>query len=487
MSGGTDRFASLIMRSLYAQAEGKGQDKLLNRNLRMCTEEGLFATPFVIMAVPGNIFMAGLLTGVLGLGEAAYGAIVSLPAWFNAAQLLFIPFLARFFSARTLTITGGIAHAVLWIGMVVWLGYAPIEDRAALGRLLFVIFLVLSFFQSVNGVAWMSWIQEWIPGRVRGKYFGQRNRLIGLATVAFIALAGWATEAFGETVHGYQLILGAAAALRLVSMLLQTHIYTPWSQPEKLIHEGWRGQAARLKRQRGFLLFIGYSATFTFWVSFVGPFLPVFMRDYLAFPVTAQAHLLIITNLAAAFSMPIWGKIIDKHGCRAAIAVGMLLWMAQNYLWAVMTPELNWLLYPMWVFGGLVSGGVILGAFSLLLKLIPPELKMAGISLHLTATSLVGALAPILAGLLLNLFRGDGDNSVAWLYRTFFILYPTGCILGLLFLRDIKESQGAAEGSMLGAFRTLRQSLVQSGFVMMGNITLYRPIKNVIRKVSTKG
>ena len=35
---------------------------------------------------------------------------------------------------------------------------------------------------------------------------------------------------------------------------------------------------------------------------------------------------------------------------------------------------------------------------------------------------------------------------------------------------------------MLGAFRTLRQSLVHSGLVFFGNLTLVRPVKKAIQK-----
>ena len=463
------------MKGIYKQFEGRGQDTLLHRNLRVCTEEGIFATPFVVMTVPGNVFIAALLTTVLGINESLYGWIVSLPAWANAIQVLLVPLVARFYSARLLTIGFSILNMVVWLSLLLFLNYLPTDNPEAVGRLMLAYFAVISLSQSMAGVSWMSWIQEWIPERLRGKYFGSRNRIMGLVTVGFILITGGIFSRFGESMLAFQIILGATCAMRILSIYLLTHIYTPWSHPEKMIHEDWAKQYRELISNGPFRTYLIYAACLAFCFSITGPFAPIFMTEHLGFSVSRQTYLLVLGSLASAFTMPIWGRLCDRHGCRPIILGSGICWMIVTYAWAFLTPALTWMLYPMWVVGGALSGGVLLGGFNLVLKLTPITLKSTGISLHLGMTSLAAAFAPILVGWLLSTELLSAF-TVAMRYRFLFFLQPTLVIASFLILAKVKEPKAAELTAFSGAFRTMRHILVQNGFFVVGNLTFIRRI-----------
>jgi MFS family permease len=473
------------MKGIYRQFEGRGRDSLLHRNLRMCTEEGIFATPFVIITVPGNVFIAALLTSVLGIGESLYGWIVSLPAFANALQVFLIPVLARYFSARFLTIGFSVINLAFWILLVLFLDNLPVDDPEATGRLLFAYFALISLTQSMAGVSWMSWVQEWIPERLRGKYFGSRNRIMGLVTVAFILVIGEVFSRYGESMLAFQIILGVTAGIRLLSIYLLTHIYTPWSNPEKMIHEGWFRRFSELAGNGPFRTYLAFAAVLAFSFSLTGPFAPVFMNEHLLFTVSRQTHLLILASMASALTMPVWGRLCDRYGCRPVIIGTGVLWMLQNYLWVFLTPSLTWLLYPMWIWGGGLSAGVILGGFNLVLKLTPVRLKSTGISLHLAVTSLAAAFAPILAGWLISTDSLPLAGG-ALRYRILFAVQPTLVIASFLLLARVAEPKAAELSSFGGAFRTMRQVLVQSGFLLVGNLTFFRRIKGGVSSVMPK-
>jgi len=159
--------------------------------------------------------------------------------------------------------------------------------------------------------------------------------------------------------------------------------------------------------------------------------------------------------------------------------------MLQNYLWVILNPALTWLLYPMWIWGGGLSGGVILGGFNLVLKLIPSHLKSSGVSLHLAVTSLAAAFAPVFAGWLISsdwlpLPRGDVR------YRVLFAIQPTLVMASFLLLARVRESGSAELTSVSGAFRTMRQTLVQNGFLFVGNLTFFRRIRKSVSATLTK-
>ncbi len=461
------------MKGDYQKFQGRGRDSLLHRNLRMCTEEGLFATPFVILTVPGNVFIAALLTSVLGIGESLYGWIVSLPAWANALQILLVPLLARRFSARTLTISFASLNLAVWLALVATLHRLPADDPDLTGRLMLLYFAVISLTQAVAGVSWMSWIQEWIPRRVRGTYFGRRNRIMGLVTVCFVVAVGEVFARFGESLLAFQIILGVTGLGRILSIYLMTHIYTPWSNPDRGPAGRSRARFAELLRPGPFRVYLAFAAILAFSFSLTGPFAPVYMTEYLQFSVSRQTHLLILASLSSALLMPLWGRLCDRYGCRPIILVTALAWMLQNYLWVILTPALTWLLYPMWIWGGGLSAGVLLGGFNLVLKLTPPHLKATGISLHLAVTSVAAAFAPILSGWLLT---SDWLPLAAGVprYRLLFAVQPSIVIASLLLLQRVAEPAAAAVGSFTGAFRTMRQVLVQNGNLILANMTVSR-------------
>lgn len=57
------------------------------------------------------------------------------------------------------------------------------------------------------------------------------------------------------------------------------------------------------------------------------------------------------------------------------LVTGLVLWELQNYLWAILTREIVWLLYPMWLVGGFVSVAYFAASFNFLLKLVPASAK----------------------------------------------------------------------------------------------------------------
>jgi len=473
------------MDNLYRRFQGRGKDSLLHRNLRMCTEEGVFATPFVILAIPGNVFIANFLTVVLGINASLYGWIVSLPAWANALQILLVPLLSRRYSARALSIAFALANLLIWLLLLLSLRRLPVDDPQAVGQIMILYFAFISLTQSVAGVSWMSWVREWVPDRLRGKYFGNRNRIMGLVTVGFILIVDIIFRQFGESMLAFEIILVFTGVLRLLTVYATTHIYTPWSRPEKMIHEGWTLGFRKAMRPGPFRSYLIFAAVQAFCLSLAGPFAPVFMSEHLDFSVSHQTHLLIISNLASALAMPLWGRLFDRYGCRPIIILTGLAWMAANFPWAFLTPQTTWLLYPMWIWGGIFSGGVILGGFNLVLKLIPDEMKSTGVSLHLAVTSVAAAFAPIIAGWVLTSawIPLDGGD---FRFRILLFVQPTLFILSLILLARVPEPKAAGLSSFSGSFRTMRQVLIQNGIFMAGNASFFRIIRRSVATVLTK-
>lgn len=421
--------------------------------------------PWQFLTLPGNFILAALLTQYYGLGKASYGVIVSLPMWSNAAQIVLLPWLARFLTPKDLALGMGWLNIGMWTMLAAVLPYLPTDDPRGVARLFVFFFAVASLSQAFLGVGWTSWVRAWVPAKLRGKYFGRRNRWLNAGTVVFLLLALVLFELDGQALWPYQVLIAFAVLTRYGSLIWQHDIRTN-AEHLDVVGQGWVAQLRQSLEAPGLMRFIIFSAWTSFWMAFTGPFVPVFSFEELGLAPGTFTILVILATGSGIFGWWFWGKEVDKHGCLPVMVVGLVLWESQSYLWAVLNRDTVWLLYPMWLAGGFVAVAYFAGSFNFLLKLVPASAKVTGVSLHLALTSLAAAVAPIIAGLLLAHFIAAGAGLTA--YRVGFIIKPTAVLLGILLLRGIREPQRSTQPTLTGAFRTVRQLVAAQGASFLG-------------------
>lgn len=429
------------------------------------TGEGILAMPWNFLSVPGNFVMAALLTQYYGLGKATYGLLVSLPMWSNAAQIILLPWLARFLTPKDLALGMGWLNIGMWTMLAAVLPYLPTDDAAGVARLFVVFFAVASLSQAFLGVGWTSWVRVWVPARLRGKYFGARNRWLNAGTVVFLLLALVLFETDENALWPYQVLIIVAVLARYGSLIWQHGIRTDAEHLDVVGH-GWAEQLRQNLAAPGLARFILFAAWTSFWMAFAGPFVPVFSFEELGIDPGTFTILVILATVSGIFGWWFWGRKVDRYGCLPVLVIGLVLWELVNYLWAVLDRDNVWLLYPMWLSGGFVSIAYFAASFNFLLKLVPARAKVTGVSLHLALTSLAAAIAPILAGVLLAHFLAAGAGLAA--YRVGFVVKSTALLAGVLLLRGIREPQRTAPPTLTGAFRTIRQLVAAQGASFLG-------------------
>lgn len=443
--------------------------------MRLGILEGLLATPWMLLALPAGFIMSALLTLYYDVSPIVYGLIASLPAWSNALQIVLTPVVAKFLNARDLALVLSWMNLGLWCMMAVILGYLPPEDSKAAGQVFLIFFGLASLSSSLAGVGWTAWVQQWTPSKVRGSYFGNRNRLISIVTVCFLLIAMAALNWFSNSVWAYQSLIIVALLCRFFSLLYQHLIETPVESSGALVKEGWLHDLIGLRRHKTFLMVMAFGAWCGFWMSLTGPFVPRFVYTHLEVAPWQFALVNILATLSGALTLPMWGKVIDRHGCIPVMTISMLLWQVQNYMWCILTPGLAWLLYPMWIWGGMVGNAYMLGLFNLIFKVMPDEGRTAAISANMAITSIASATAPVLAGQLIAFGEAAGWD-IDMIYRLGFAVVPTALMLALLLLRRIKEPETYGEGAIMGAMRTVRQMLQLQGLNFLANTNFVSPV-----------
>lgn len=451
-------------------------------NLRLCTTDGVAAVPMGYLVLPGNFIVAALLVSTFRLSPEVYGIIGSMPFWGNFSQAFVMPFFNKRLLPKTVSMLAAGVQSTCWAGLGVAIGFLP-TDRPEISRWWFLVFFAISALSSaMAGVSWTSWIQEWVPGRVRAKYFGFRNRMLQLTQIGFLLGAAWLLQTGGGGVWAFQVIIAGAVALRLYSVWAQHRTEAGTSPAKAEARRPWREQLAALRATTPYKWFIAYGAAWGFAANFFGPFYPVFMLEQLDCSLGKVSFLVALTSVGGALSYPAWGVLADRFGNKPVMLFAMIAWQLSNFTWCFLTPANSWLLYGMWAFGGIMNAGFTLSLFNIQLKIIPPAAKTLAISLNLAITAMVTAVAPILGGWALQTMLGAGVMQPLRVYHTLALVTPVVALLACLLLVRVHEVNARPLSSVVGAMRNIRTLSAMLGLGMFVDHIFYRSPRKPAKK-----
>ncbi|MCC6415990.1 MAG: MFS transporter [Opitutaceae bacterium] len=432
-----------------------GKHSLLRKNLRYCLLDGIAAIPLTLLSQPGNIVLAALLTGIFALSSRNYGIIVSLPFWFNFLQVLVTPLLAKKLDARRLCVSSAWLQCAGWVLLTAALPFLPRGDTPLTLTVFIIGFSIISLSSAINGVAWNGWMQQVVPARLRGKYFGTRNRLLYVSMIVFLLSVSGLLALMHGSLSAYLVLFAAAIGLRVYSVLMQQRMKTPVTHGKHEPQLPWQDQLRQVRGNQMLVRFIGFAALMGFTINLFGPFFPVFMYDQLELSVAKVNWILLFGPIGAAVSFPAWGRLLDRYGNIPVMVVSLALWQLFNLIWCFVDTSNTWLLYVVATTGGLFSAGYGIGVFNLMLKLTPASSRTMGIALFVSLSSLAAAMGPPLGGYLIGWAKGQGYDPLV-VYHSAFIFAPVVSLLNCLVLRQIHEAQASTITEVVGAMRNVR-------------------------------
>ncbi|MES2692361.1 MAG: MFS transporter [Verrucomicrobiota bacterium] len=454
----------------------------LARNLALCTRDGLFAMPICTMALPVNIFLTALVTKGWVINKTEIGLLSAMPFFANFVQVFATPLIARWRSPKNASLAAATANMVLWAALVPILEFLPRQRPEVAAPWLIGWFFASSIFSAIAGVTWNAWVQEWVPVRLRGKYFGHRNRMLQIVVLTFMLVTGWALARWDYGVRVFQAIIVGAVILRVFSIYAQIKMRTREHRPLLLPPLTLGEQVEAILRAKSFLWFIAFGAVWSFAANCFGPFYHVFMFEQLELSAWDVGILSTVAALGGAIALPGWGRLLDRFGNRPVMVFSLLVWQLVNFLWCFLTPTNHTIVYIIWALGGMTSmgaiasSGFVLGQFTILLRLIPLEAKSLAIGLNLAVTSLAAAFAPIIGGYVLNRALAHWKDPIA-VYHTCFILQPVLAIAGCLLLLRVHEPHASPVTMVFGAMRNIRTLSGVLGLEFLVNYVFYREQK----------
>ena len=425
---------------------------ILRHSMRASTFEGIFAMPLVYLNLPANLIVAALLSEGLHLPPNIYGVLVSLPFWCQLLQLPIAPALFGRFRARDIFLVSLWLNIGGWSGFAAVLALAPDYVRAHAAAVAGGFIFYAGFTTAITVIAWTTYTQSWVPGRIRAVYFSRRNRWCQLSNLLFLLLSGLALSQ--PTLERFAWVIVVGCVIRVISMGF-AHRTPAEGDAVPAVAASWSEQWARLRGQTMFWRMVLFGMCWGAVLNGFGAFQPVFMLKSLTDSARQASLPLSFSLLFGALALPAWGKLIERFGARPVLSVAVPLWAFAGLPWIFVTRETHWLLFLAWALTGAANAGIVLAQLNLLMKLLPAGAKGFAVGCNIAAAALGTALAPIFAGQLLawSLARGWAVDTV---YHVFFALMPICAGLSLLLLGRVEEPRAASVEHVVGALRNVR-------------------------------
>ena len=142
------------------------------------------------------------------------------------AQITGASFIERFRKRKRLSLFCNIIHALSFIGVC----YGAIITRSP--WTIIIAFTLGAFVNNIAGPGWLSWMNDIVPGTVRGAFWSNRNRLITITQFLSIIIAGMVLF-FGKNkgfeLPVYMVLFTTAAISRLTASTSIGGTATSWT------------------------------------------------------------------------------------------------------------------------------------------------------------------------------------------------------------------------------------------------------------------
>ena len=205
-------------------------------------------------------------------------------------------------------------------------------------------FLLLAFICLYYALAmsqmspWTSWMGYLVPGRLRGRYFGNRSQVVRIFMLISSLLAGAILNSYEEsnTFNGFIIIFSLGMVANFGSIYYLNRQYEPEDTTDDEIIEI---DSSNTNMDSGLKRFITYDSLSEFSFHVSGPLMMVYWLRDLKFDYIELAILINVSQVLGLFSMRYWGKRIDNNGSYSTIrftsfCIGIfpMFWVGIYYL-----------------------------------------------------------------------------------------------------------------------------------------------------------
>ncbi|OUL28254.1 MFS transporter [Nostoc sp. 106C] len=426
----------------------------IRTSLRALTFESVFASIFY--SIIGGALLSNFLLE-LGAGPTEIGLLAAIPQMANLLQPLGAYLVTRSTSFRSYFMSIFIPSRLLWLILLPAIGLVKLSGLAGypVAQLTLGILLAANIIEAFGRAPWLGWSAVLVPQRLRGRYFGFRNSILGLTNFIAVPLLGLAVSAWpGGKLQGYSVILAFGIILGVISVVCQIWMKDVNPQLFKVgdsdtSQSQTQGIDLSFLKDGNFLRFVFYLSIWCFSVNISGPFFNLYLLDDLDIDISVVTVYNGLGTAANMLMLLVWGKLADRIGNRpllllvgVLVAVTPLLWLfvsSNEISFWVCLPCLHMLAGGTWAAIDLCTNNLMMGISPL--RHQSSYFAIAGAIAGITGalgTTVGSFLATVpAAGGLLGLFVLSGLLRIAALVPLIFVQEqrstPLGQLIRVLF------------------------------------------------------
>ena len=326
---------------------------------------------------------------------AQVGLLSSVPNLSMALSQLGAPRLAeRAGNRKGLILPVVFLHALLWLPILL----VPhlFQDQKIWWLIGF--FTLSTVFGSLGNPAWGSMMADLVPEGMRGKYFGFRGRICGLATLIFFFIGGAILHSSAADIFlGFSMIFGGAMIFRLVSWYFLSRMYEPpLSNAKKELYDLL--DLLRNMRSSNLGRFTIYVSLMNFATYLASPFFAIYMLRDLKFDYLTYVVIIATAALANLMFLNFWGRRADRAGNIKVLKIASVLVPLVPLLW-IGSHQLYYLI-PVQILSGFAWAGFNLASTNFVYDASLPEHRTRDIALFNAVNGMAICLGALLGGYL---------------------------------------------------------------------------------------
>jgi MFS family permease len=360
----------------------------LRRNMRIVTVAWMYGVVWfaIVNSSPVQVFAK-----TIGFSSLEFGLFAAIPFVATFTQLIAAVIIERTGLRKYQFIHCATIHRLMWIPIALVAFFMPWGEKLTI-YLVLGLLLLSWLLESMGRPAWLTWMGDLIPRRIRGRYFAFRTRMSQLVMVISIVLIGLLLDhdwRIVSTVAGWvnldmpadsedartKLTMYVVCVLFIVAALFgvrdiigfrQVRDVLPPRQPPPPIapHRGFFSYLHYMLydplKDRVFRHYVAYAATMAFSITFSGMFFWQHAMHHLMFSQLAVNVLfMVIPPLADMITSPVWGRLIDRFGRRPILMVATVGASVSLVPWLFLgpgTPAPGFVLWTVDIVGGTVYG-----------------------------------------------------------------------------------------------------------------------------------
>jgi MFS family permease len=373
----------------------------LRDSLRRIIVAWLFGAAWMYLASGASFTRYAKLLNVSHFG---FGVLATVPFLGALVQLPASLLLERYGGRKTVFLWCASISRALWlvIAALPWL-FPPAWQWPAL----LATMLLSTVLANITSPAWMTWMGELIPGRIRGRYFSRRTQLGQAVGLVLSILSGLALDWPGEerlllrnVIAG---LFALAAVFGVADILMFLRVPDPARAPIRP-SLGFRDLVRAPLADRNFRRLLGFSFTMTFATGYIGQFVWLYLFDVAGMG-NSRANVMLVTLplVVGMVCYPFWGRMVDRFGSKPVLVAAGLLVINGATGWIFVTRE-NWVWgYLLVLLSTAAWPGMDIAGFNLLLRMAEGGAQRRTSN---TAVIAINSVVVAVAGTLSGLFGG---------------------------------------------------------------------------------